>query len=67
MSYISASAARFWLRVVCSHCRSGMDYLLGVCLDMVLEVRDRRMGNPDAAFYGVQKIVKQVVLLHHCR
>ena len=64
MSYISASAACFWLWVIRSHRRSAMDHLLGICLDMVLEVRDRRMGNPDAAFYSVQKVVKQVALLH---
>lgn len=58
MSYISASAARFWLRVVCSHCRSGMDYLLGICSDMVVEDRDRCMGDPYAAFHDIQKTIK---------
>lgn len=57
MSYISASAARFWLRVVCGHCRSGMDYLLGIRSDMVVEDRDRRMGDPYAAVYGLWKVL----------
>ena len=58
MSYISASAARFWLRVVRSNCRSGMDHLLGICLNVVPEDRDRCMGDPNAAFYDIQKTIK---------
>lgn len=58
MSYISASAARFWLRVVRSNCRSGMDYLLGIRFDVVPEDRDRCMGDPYAAFYDIQKTIK---------
>lgn len=60
MSYIYSSTSGFCLRVICSHCRSAMDYLLGICLDMVLKVRDRYMGYPDAALYGVQKVITRV-------
>ena len=58
MSYISASAACFWLRVVRSNCRSGMDHLLGIRFDVVPEDRDRCMGDPYAAFYDIQKTIK---------
>lgn len=63
MSYISASAARFWLRVVCSHCRFGMDHLLGLCFDVVPEDRDRCMGDSYDAFYGLWKVFAQIMSL----